>query len=52
MAEIFFNEKINNYTLNEQVDGVKSTKKVPIKFKLSDSTAKFRQEILKKEILG
>lgn len=52
MAEILFNEKINNYTLKEEIDNVKSIKKVPIKFKLQDTTAKYRKEILKKEIFG
>ena len=51
MAEIFFNDKINNYTLQEEIDGVKSIKKIPIKFKVNDKTARFRKEILKKEIL-
>ena len=51
MAEILFNEKINDYTLEEEIEGVKSIKKVPIKFKLSDSTSRFRKEILKREIL-
>lgn len=51
MAEILFNEKINNYTLKEEIKGVKSIKKVPMKLKLDDSTARFRKEILKKEIL-
>jgi rRNA maturation protein Nop10 len=52
MAEILFNEKINDYTLKEEIDGVKSIKKVPIKFKIIDSTAKYRKEILKKEVLN
>ncbi|MCA9459078.1 MAG: hypothetical protein KC550_00855 [Nanoarchaeota archaeon] len=52
MAEIFYNEKINNYTLDEEKQGVKSIKKVPMKFKLEDTTSKYRKEILKKEIFG
>ena len=52
MAEIFFNDKINDYTLKEEIDGVKSIKKVPIKFRVGDKTSRFRKEILKKEILG
>jgi len=51
MAEIFFNDKINNYTLQEEIDGVKSIKKIPIKFKINDKTARFRKEILKNQIL-
>lgn len=50
MSEIWFNEKLNNYTLKEEIDGVKSIKKVPIRFKMEDSTSKYRKEILKKEI--
>lgn len=49
--EIFFNEKLNNYTLEKEIEGINSEKKIPIKFKLEDTTARFRQEILKKEIL-
>ena len=49
--EIFFNSKLNNYTLEKEIDGISSEKKIPIKFKLEDSTARFRQEILKQEIL-
>lgn len=51
MAEIFWNQKIKDYTLKEKIDDVKSIKKVPLKFKLEDKTARFRQEILKEEIL-
>jgi rRNA maturation protein Nop10 len=51
MAEILFNEKINDYTLQEEIEEVKSIKKVPIRFKLTDSTSRFRKDILKKEIL-
>ncbi len=49
--EIYYNEKINNYTLEKEIDGVKSIKRIPLKFKLEDSTAKYRQEILKEELL-
>ncbi len=48
--EILWNEKLNDYTLEEEIGGVKSEKRVPIKFKEQDKTAKFRQEILKKDI--
>lgn len=51
MAEILFNEKINEYTLDEEIDGVKSIKRVPMRFKSEDKTAKYRKEILSKEIL-
>ncbi len=50
MAEILYNKKIKNYTLKEAIDGVKSEKKIPMKFKLDDTTAKYRREILRKEI--
>ena len=50
MPEIFYNDKIDNYTLEKDFEGVKSYKQVPIKFKLDDSTSKFRKEILKEEI--
>jgi len=51
MAEILFNKKANSYTLQEEIKGIKSIKKVPMKFKLEDKTSRFRKEILKKEIL-
>ena len=51
MAEILFNEKLNDYTLQEMIAKTKSIKKVPIKFKLKDSTSRFRKEILKKQLL-
>jgi len=51
MAEILYNKKINNYTFKEEIDGIKSYKKVPIKFKFEDSTSKYRKEILKEELL-
>lgn len=50
MAEILFNEELNNYTLQENIGKTKSIKKIPIKFKLSDKTSRFRKEILKKEL--
>lgn len=52
MAEILFNENIKEYTLQPKVDGVTSIKKVPLKFKLEDSTARFRKESLRKELQG
>jgi hypothetical protein len=48
--EILFNSKLNQYTLAKEVDGVKSEKKVTIKFKEKDSTAKFRRAMLEKEL--
>lgn len=50
MTEILFNEKTNEYTLLDEIKGVKSIKRVPIKFKPEDSTARFRKDILKKEL--
>ncbi len=50
MSEILFNEKLNNYTLKEEIGGVKSIKRAPIKFKASDSTSKYRKEILKESV--
>lgn len=52
MTEILYNEKKKDYTLEEEVKGVKSIKRVPIKFKFEDKTSKFRKEILKEEILS
>ena len=48
--EIFFNDKLNEYSMEREVGGIKSYKRVPMKFKLDDSTAKYRSAILKKEI--
>ncbi len=48
--EILFNEKINDYTLEEEIKGEKSVRKVPYKFKIGDKTAKYRKEILKEEL--
>ena len=50
--EIYFNEKLDNYTMKKEVDKVKSEKRKPIKFKLEDKTAKYRKQILKEEILS
>ena len=50
MPEILFNEKINQYTLKEEIDKKKSIKKVPIKFKFEDKTSRFRKEILAKSL--
>lgn len=50
--EILFNSKLKEYTLQKEVDGVASDKRIPIKFKPDDSTAKFRRKILEKEILS
>lgn len=50
--EILFNDKLNQYTLEKEIKKSTSYKKIPIKFKLEDSTSRFRKEILKKEILG
>lgn len=44
--EIMFNEKTKQYTLEKE----NTIKKVPIKYKEQDKTAKYRKEILKKEI--
>ena len=49
-TEILFNEELGNYTLEQEINGVKSIKKVPIKYKPQDTTAKFRQEILKNQL--
>ncbi len=49
-TEILFNEELNNYTLKQQIGETKSVKKVPIKYKPQDTTAKFRQEILKNQL--
>ena len=50
MAEILFNEKLGDYTLKEEIDGVKSVKRVPIKYKGDDKTSRFRKDILKEEL--
>jgi rRNA maturation protein Nop10 len=52
MINILFNEVIGEYTLKEEINNVKSVRNVPIRFKLNDKTAKFRKEILKKEIFN
>ena len=48
--EILFNSKLNQYTLAKEVDGVVSDKKIPIKYKEKDSTAKFRRAMLEEEL--
>ena len=52
MVGILYNDKLGDYTFQTEIDGVKSYKKVPIKFKSEDSTSKYRKEILKEEILN
>jgi hypothetical protein len=49
-SQIFYNSQIENYTLKSEIEKVKSIKKIPIKYKQNDSTSKFREEILNKEI--
>ncbi len=49
--EILFNEELGNYTLQKEINGTTSIKKVPIKYKPQDTTAKFRQTILKDKLL-
>ncbi len=48
--EIFYNEKIKNYTLKEEIKGIKSIKKIPLKFKVNDKTSKFRVDLLRTEL--
>jgi rRNA maturation protein Nop10 len=48
--EILFNKKTNNYTLEKEIDGIKSEKRIPIKYKSEDSTSKYRKEILVKSL--
>jgi len=50
--EILFNEKLGEYTLEEEIEGYKSIKRVPIKFSLSDNTSKYRKDLLKEELLN
>ena len=52
MVEILYNDKLNDYTFQIQIDGVKSYKKVPIKFKSEDSTSKYRRDILKDQLVN
>lgn len=52
MTEILFNSKLNNYTFQEEIESVKSYKRAPLKFKLEDSTSKYRKEILRNQLLG
>ncbi len=49
--EILFNKKTNNYTLKKEIDGEKSQKRIPMKYKEKDKTSKYRKEELKKELL-
>ena len=49
--QILFNSKINEYTLQKEVEGVVSEKKTPIKFREKDTTSKYRRAILEKELL-
>ena len=51
MAEILWNDKLNEYTLDEEFKKVKSIKKIPLKYKREDKTSKYRKEILRKELL-
>ena len=48
--EILYNDELKNYTLEKEVNSVKSYKKVPIKYKTSDKTSKYRKEILANQI--
>lgn len=50
--EIYFNKKLGNYTLEKSIEGVDSIKKKPLRFKLKDSTSRFRKEQLKETILS
>jgi len=50
MTEILFNKKTKKYTLQEEINGEKTCKKVPIHYKPNDKTSRFRRDILKKEI--
>ena len=50
MTEILFNKKLGKYTLQEEFEGEKSYKRVPIKYKPNDSTSRFRRDILDKNI--
>jgi hypothetical protein len=50
--QILFNSKLNQYTLQKEVDSVVSEKKVPIKFKENDTTAKFRCAMLEEDLVN
>ena len=50
MTEILFNKNLGKYTLQEEVKGTKSYKRVPIKYKPNDSTSRFRRDILDKKL--
>ena len=45
--EMFFNEKTQKYTFSKE----NTIKKVPLRFKLTDSTRRFRIEKLKEKLL-
>lgn len=48
-CEIYYNQKTKSYTLENSQDCIK---KKPLKFKLHDSTSKFRKAQLKESILS
>ena len=50
MTQILYNDKIADYTLKKEIEGVASYRRVPLKFKPNDSTKRFRKKILKDEI--
>ena len=49
--QILYNSKLKQYTLQKEVEGVVSEKKVPIKFREKDSTAKYRRNRLESDLL-
>ena len=52
MPEIFYNIHKEEYTFEtKDKEGNMTIKKIPLKFKIVDTSARFRKEILKKEIL-
>lgn len=48
-CEIYYDEKTKKYTLHKTSDSIK---KKPLKFKLKDSTSRFRKQQLKESILS
>ncbi len=50
--EILYNDELKNYTLEQKSGKTNSYKRVPIKYKEHDTTARFRKEQLKEEILN
>jgi len=44
MRHIFFNKKLNEYTMKEEVDGVASDNPKPVKFTANDRLAKYRRQ--------